>query len=179
MIFTKLIDKNKIKILHTYNDIIEKIYPELKLYLKNNICCDLRYKENLRVLSAICMLGGKNRNLKPLISATSKDFITQLTNIENKNIIPLDTIFQIPKPIVRQCLDCTKEHIAKAVIWLIQYKKDDKLYSEDYWLAIGELGHAEMECIEINKDLSKAIRIEKRKLIENKNAKIDLIQFLK
>jgi hypothetical protein len=180
MNFSKIIKREKIEKLHNYNEIISEIYPELKVYLKNNVCCNERVKENYRVISAICMLGGIDRNINKLVLFTSVEFVNNLSKVRKQESVSLNTIFQVQSEyLIRQCLDCTKEHIAKAILWLIQYKKDPKEYATDYWLAIGELGHAEMECIDLDKAMSLAIRNEKKKLIENKNTKLNLLQFLK
>ena len=79
----------------------------------------------------------------------------------------MDDYYKKSNYLTRQCMKCTREHIAKAKKWIEQYQKDPVLYYLDTEDAIGDLAHAELECFHIAPNLSKLIRTEKHKLEED------------
>lgn len=69
------------------------------------------------------------------------------------------------------CLDCTRKHIAQAIILLTEAKLG---HSENKWLAIGHLAEAEAESVKDFLDLAKEIRTIRHK-ITNNDDNIDLM----
>ena len=180
--------------------LVSSVYPELKEHLRNKDCKGCKSNSySTTMLNCISILGGIDRDVEPLRPFLGDKYVDLLKELKPNTeftidmllgVKPLPQITRNPKPIIKptkvvmnqnflvhQCFNCTKEHIAKAIGLLLEYYKDKTLYSSHYWRAIGNLGLAEVECIQINPELSTGIRAEKSKLIEDMDYIPNLEQF--
>jgi len=170
---------------------ITKIYPELKEYLSIKPCTSCSVTaHSILALNCIVRIGGIGRDLTHLISAVGEVFVEKMKIREKDTELDYKELLEIRRKgnekakksssenhIVHQCLDCTKEHVAKAIGLLLEYYKDKTLYYSHFWRAIGQLGLAEVECIHINNKMSEGIRKEKTKLLQNNSYIPNLEQF--
>ena len=162
-------------------DIILEVYPELTEIFDIKItqgCTGCKKGTHaLLVINCMFIIGGIDRDFDKLKDVFNYMFIDKMKETEpQKNITAEKLIKQYIDSnknkhnyLTRQCPNCTKEHLASAIVWLLQYRKDPVLYKTDLWMCIGELKHAEYECIHIDNELSKNIRIEKRRLVADHN----------
>ena len=159
-----------IALLEKYYDIICKVYPELNSLLVKKGCTSCKKNINSRIITNyIVQFGAHNRDVDVLIPVFGLKFIEQLKKMpKNTNEVIVDIPKEENSYLVRQCMNCTKEHIAKAIGLLLEYMKDKIEYETHFWRAIGQLGLAEVECIHIDNVLSQQIREEKRKMLENR-----------
>ena len=63
----------------------------------------------------------------------------------------------------KPCLDCTRKHIASALVLMIEYVQT---HSHHIWLAVGELNQAEQECMFQCPSLAEKIRDARLKIME-------------
>jgi hypothetical protein len=159
---------------HKHEDVILQIYPELAEHFSHRPeckSCNDHGKHKFNTLVLIRHLGGVGRDLEQLRSFSTDLFIDAMKLIKPDKTITfdflMDKIYGRNNQLVRQCMMCTREHIAKAKKWIEQYHKDPVKYWLDTEDAIGDLAHAELECFHLAPELSKLIRIEKHKLEED------------
>ena len=72
------------------------------------------------------------------------------------------------------CLDCTRKHIAQAIILLTESKLG---HPEHKWLAVGNLAEAEAESVQTFPALANHIREARLKIIDD-DYNIDLIALI-
>jgi len=160
------VSPENIEKLHLHLDTIYDVYPEL-VGINCKSCS--QKSSNFRILNYIVMLGGIDRDLEKLKGFLDEYFLEKLKqqkpNLDMFNQIALKG----SDSYVKQCMGCVQEHIAKAIILLLEYQKDPVKYKSHYSLAIGNLGLAEDECISLDRNLMEKIRKEKLALKENKN----------
>lgn len=65
------------------------------------------------------------------------------------------------------CMDCTRKHLASAVILLREFRTRPDRYAAHFWLAIGELEQASQECEQLSGDLSREILAERLNIQES------------
>jgi len=79
------------------------------------------------------------------------------------------------KEMRESCLDCTRKHIAQALILLTESKLG---HPEHKWLAVGHLAEAEAESVLMFPEFANKIRRFRLTIIENCDT-IDLIELIK
>lgn len=72
------------------------------------------------------------------------------------------------------CLDCTRKHIAQAIILLTESKLG---HPEHKWLAVGHLAEAEAESVQMFPDLANTIRLNRLKIMDD-DYKVDLVALI-
>ena len=73
------------------------------------------------------------------------------------------------------CLDCTRKHIAQALILLTESKLG---HPEHKWLAVGHLAEAEAESVQKFPSLANTIRFVRLTIIDD-DYNVDLIELIK
>jgi hypothetical protein len=80
-----------------------------------------------------------------------------------------------PSSVRYPCADCTRKHIAQAVILINEAHQG---YPAHRWLAVGHLAEAAEECIGLWPDRATALREQRLKLMDDPMYIPDLIQYL-
>lgn len=72
------------------------------------------------------------------------------------------------------CLDCTRKHLAQALILLTESKLG---HPEHKWLAVGHLAEAEAESVEKYPEYANSIRTERLRITDDE--KFDILKLIK
>jgi hypothetical protein len=102
------------------------------------------------------------------------ELIKTKTTVKTQTLPIADVILALPKAPREACQDCTRKHIAQAVILINESLMG---YPEHKWLAIGHLAEASEECLGEFPRVAQSIRVDRLSLMSDVTP--DLMKYLR
>jgi hypothetical protein len=160
-------------------DLILKTFPEIaddwaqaekKISKKGCKSCTRNAQKNRIVRRMELSFRENKRDVEPLREVLGTNFLNKLRNF-GKTPRSLKKIIQGPRT---TCLDCTRKHIAQAIVLLGEAQMG---YPEHRWLAVGHLAEATEESMGDYPVLAADLRMERLAVMDNAEYKPNLMVF--